>query len=165
VVGFEGAQGSVTGLQTAAGSATGAPQLGGDVVGLSVNGGVAAGTAGLVGACSGTSASTGSVTGTVPTPPTPPAPTPAPTGGGRRYYVQPKPLQPTIAAGAVTGSSASRGRSRGRCDYNGASAGRSTTAGLCRGISRLSASPIRIHIDHEHRRRKAEDELLLLEMT
>lgn len=164
VVGVEGARGSVAGSQTGTGSAAGTPQLSGTATGLSVNGGAVGGSAQLAGTCAGSTTSSGSVTGTVPTPPTPPTPTPT-KGGGRRYYVPAPIRQPTVAAGSVVGSSASRGRSRGRCDYNGVSVGASTSVGICRGTSRLNVSPIRVHIDHEHRRRQAEDELLLLELT
>jgi hypothetical protein len=99
----------------------------------------------------------------VPTPPTPPAPQPTFTGGGRYNYYTPKP-KTVAASGAVIGSSVANGRISGRTATNGAIFGANTSKGFTRGTSRLSVAPIRYQIDVQARRRRVEDELLILEL-
>lgn len=187
--GYPSLVGLVTGTETSNGSVEGLPQFvglviansdsTGSVVGSSARFGLVIGTtsstgttqgqASLTGLIAGESRSAGSVTGTTNDveQPLPPAPTPAPTPkrGGRRVYVQPQQTKPTLAAGSVSGASRSQGRTQGRCAHIGVAMGVTRSAGVCRGTSRLSVSPIRLHIDHDALRRKAEDELLLLEFT
>lgn len=161
VVGVEGARGVVIGSAVSNGSAQGFPALLGVVVASGATAGRASGAPSLSGSASGASVSTGSASGSVPTPPTPPAPTPS-GGGGYRYY-QPK-VQAVANHGAVAGSSVSAGRISGRRATNGSAVGVCTSAGIVRGVSRLSVARVRYVEDTAHRARMAEDELLILEL-
>jgi len=162
VVGVEGALGVVAGVATSSGSAQGFPALLGIVVASNATAGSASGAPSLSGSASGASVSTGSASGSVPTPPTPSAPTPSGGGGGYRYY-QPK-VQAIANHGAVAGSSVSVGRISGRRATNGSAVGVCTSAGIVRGVSRLSVARVRYVEDTAHRARMAEDELLILEL-
>ena len=140
--------GSVAGSEGAQGRSAGTSASVGNVIGFE----------GAGGAVAGTSDSQGSATGTGSTP----AP-PAPSGGRYRPFIV-KQAAPVAAFGAATGSNASVGRIQGSTARIGAVVGNGMSAGIVRGLSRLSVAPIRYIEDTEHRRRRREDELLTLEL-
>lgn len=71
---------------------------------------------------------------------------------------------PVAAFGVAIGSSTSVGRIQGSTARIGAVVANGMSAGIVRGLSRLSVAPIRYIEDMDHRRRRAEDELMTLEM-
>lgn len=164
-VGTVGAFGVTLGTATNTGVANGAADLFGIVAGSNTTAGSNAGTPYLSGNATGEQVSTGSASGFAPTPPTPPTPTPAPTfaGGGNYQRYIPKP-QAVAAFGAVAGSSASSGSVQARRAANGSALGLSMSIATVTGSSRLDVAPIRYIEDTKHRRRKAEDQLLILEL-
>lgn len=160
ISGTENAFGSVSGANTSAGVVSGSEGASGASLGVSSNTGSATGSPGLVGSVGGASAGAGSVVGTASG--GQPAPAPAPKRGGRYQFVTPEPRTPHAVSGKSTGRSVSIGRINASKNTAGVASGAMVSVGRCVGTSRLAVTPLRLHIDHDSVRRKAEDELLTL---